>query len=76
MCMGSNPAKASKTEQDYRAEDDFRTMQRAAEVQGDKSRHTRALEHGRKQVAAMSKVMGGLRGKVGRASKRSSSRRV
>jgi hypothetical protein len=62
--MGASPSKTSKSEQDYRAEDDFRTMQRAAEVTTDKARHDRALAHGRKQVATMTKVMGGLRGKA------------
>ena len=75
MCMGASPSKPSKSEQDYRAEEDFRTMQRAAEVSGDKERHMRALAHGRKQVVAISKVMGSaMRGKAGRRSKRTAGR--
>lgn len=71
MCMGSNPSpKPSKTEQDYRAEEDFRTLQRAEEVQGDTSRHIRAMTYGRKTITSMAKVMGGMRGKAGRAPKR------
>ena len=75
MCgMASPSTKPSKSEQDYRAEDDFRTMQRAEEVRGDAARHQRALAHGRKQVAAMTRVVG--RGvKTGRSPKRAPSRR-
>ena len=66
MCgMASPSTKPSKSEQDYRAEDDFRTMQRAEEVRIDKPRMERALAHGRKTVQAMTRVMG--RSKPGRA---------
>lgn len=78
MCdMPAPSAKQSKEQQDYRAEDDFRTMQRAEEVRGDSARHTRALAHGRKQLGAITKVMGGMRKigpKVGRQPKRAPSR--
>lgn len=67
MC-GPIASKPSKSEQDYRAESDFSTLQRAEEVRGDTSRHGRALAHGRKQVAAISRVMGKAR--AGRVSKR------
>lgn len=56
MCMGSKADK--QREQDYRAEDDFRTLQRAEEVRGDRGRHDRAIAHGRKQVAVITRVMG------------------
>lgn len=75
MCGIATSSKPSKSEQDYRAEDDFRTLQRAEEVRGDKDRHTRAQSHGRKQISAMSRVLkpvsrGSLRGKAGRSAKR------
>lgn len=63
MPMSAKSSKMSKEQMDYRAEDDFRTLQRGAEVQGDSTRHARALAHGRKQIATISKVVG--RGKVG-----------
>lgn len=72
MCMGSSPSKPSKSEMDYRAEDDFRTMQRAEEIRSDNARHTRALAHGRKTISAMTKV---VRGKAMRAPRRPSARR-
>ncbi len=75
MCMGASP-KTSKSEQDYRAEEDFRTLQRAAEVSLDGARHQRAIGHGRKQMSAMSKVVGGMRGKTGRKGMRAPARRA
>lgn len=77
MCMGPSPSKPSKSEQDYRAQDDFGTLQRAEEVRGDPMRHTRAMAHGRKQILTMSKVMGGMRKvgpKTGRIGKRAPTR--
>ena len=71
MCGMVSPSKPSKSEQDYRAEDDFRTMERAEEVRSDKARHERALAHGRKRVVAMARVMG-----KGRTAKRSAARRA
>lgn len=73
MC-GIAPGKPSKSEQDYRAEDDFRTLQRAEEVRMDKSRHGRALQHGAKQMTGMQRIMGRLP-KAGRILKRVPSRR-
>jgi len=69
MCDMASPSKPSKSEMDYRAEDDFRTLERSEEVRADKARHGRALAHGRKRVAAMARVMG-----KGRTAKRSSGR--
>lgn len=71
MCMGSEPSKPSKSELEYRAEDDFRTLQRATEVQSDAGRNARAMAHGRKQVVAMAKVMRGAGRKAGRGGRRS-----
>lgn len=50
-------APAAKTEQDYQAESDFHSLQRAEEIRGDKGRHGRAMSHGRKQMSAMQRVM-------------------
>lgn len=58
MCGMAQPSKPSKSELDYRAEDDFRTLERAAEVRGDKAREARAMAHGRKRMTAMTRVMG------------------
>ena len=66
MC-GIPSSKPSKSEQDYRAEEDFRTLERAEELRADKSRHERAVAHGRKRLSAMSRV-------VGRKMKRSAAR--
>lgn len=61
MCGMASPSKPSKSEQEYRAEEDFRTLERAEEVRGDQARHTRAMSHGRKRVSAMARVMGKAR---------------
>lgn len=57
----SGPASVSPIgkdrEQEYRAEEDFRTLERAEEVRGDGARHTRAMAHGRKKISAMHRVM-------------------
>lgn len=74
MCLSNAPSKPSKSDLDYKAEDDFRTLQRAEEVRGDAARHTRALGHGRKQIATITRVVG-ARGKIGRAAKRAPARR-
>ena len=77
MCGPATPSKQmSKQEQEYRSEDDFRTLQRAEEVRGDKARHERAMGHARKQMTQITKVMSGLRGKLGRGAKRSQVRRA
>lgn len=69
MCgMVSPSGKQSKQEQEYRAEEDFRTLERAEEVRGDSTRHQRAMAHGRKRVSAMARVM------KGRSAKRSKGR--
>ena len=78
MCMPASPStKLSKADQDYRAEDDFRTLQRAEDVRLDTTRHARAQAHGRKQILAMSRVLGrGMAGKAGRIAKRAPTRRA
>lgn len=42
----------------YRAEDDARTLSRAGEIMGDKTRHKAAAGHMQKQMAGMQRVMG------------------
>lgn len=42
----------------YQAEDDLRTLQRAAEIQGDKSRMTRAQRVAKQQMSALERVAG------------------
>lgn len=48
----------AKSDADYRAEDDFRTLERGEEVRGDTKRHSKALAHGRRKVASMAKILG------------------
>ena len=67
------PSKPSKSELDYRAEDDFRTLERAEEVRGDSQRHGRALDHGRKKIAAVGRVLGRAV-KTGRQARRMAAR--
>lgn len=55
----SMTAADKKREDDYRAESDFDTLQRSEEVRADKSRHQRALTHGRKKIGQMQRVMKG-----------------
>ena len=40
----------------YQAQDDLRTMQRAAEIQSDKSRMTAAQKEAQNQMAALSSI--------------------
>jgi hypothetical protein len=56
----ANP-KMSKSEQDYQAEDDFRTLSRADEVKSDKGRMSGVKNHAKKTMASCSRVMGGKR---------------
>lgn len=69
MCGMASPSKPSKSDLEYRAEEDFRTLERAEEVRGDKARSLRAMAHGRKRVVAMARVMG-----KGRTARRSAGR--
>lgn len=48
----------AKREREWRAEDDLRTLQRAAEIQGDTSRVRAAQQIAKRQMAALSKVAG------------------
>jgi len=55
---------AAKREREWRAEEDLRTLQRAAEIQGDTSRVRAAQQIAKRQMAALSKVAKtGARGK-------------
>lgn len=47
---------SQKSELDYRAEDDHRTLQRAAEIGGDPSRMQGVARHHKKLTRGMSKV--------------------
>ena len=44
-------------EKDFQAEEDFRTLQRAAEVQGSKTRLAAAMKKGKKQRDEMDAVL-------------------
>lgn len=44
-------------ERDYQAEDDFRTLERGEDVRSDADRHTRALAHGHRKMASMTRVI-------------------
>lgn len=57
----SPTATPSKSERDYQAEDDFRTLKRSDEVTSDRGRHKRALAHGKREVKTISRVIGGGR---------------
>lgn len=50
------PPPMSAQERQWRAEEDLRTLQRAQEIQVDKSRKAAAASLARKQMAALSKV--------------------
>ncbi len=47
-----------KAQRDYQAEDDFRTLERAGEVTGDKKRHAAAKSHGQKRLTTIGKIVG------------------
>ena len=70
--------KPSKSEADYMAEDDHRTLQRAEEIRADPKRFLGVRKHHRKMTRAMSRVGKSLTNKAQpfRASGRSSSRRA
>jgi hypothetical protein len=56
--FATNP---SQMEKQYQAEDDFRTLSRAAEVKSDKGRMQGVKQHAKKTMASCSRVMGGKR---------------
>jgi len=58
--MGPAPSKA---EREYQAEDDHRTLTRAAEVQGNSTRMAGVKQHHRKQQKALATVGRTLKGK-------------
>jgi hypothetical protein len=51
-------AKPSKSERDYRAEDDCHTLLRANEITSDPDRHTNAKKHAGKQLRTFRKIAG------------------
>ncbi len=62
MCGG--PVSSSKSEMDYRAEDDHRTLSRAAEIRQDGDRMAGVKKHHRKvmkQTAAVGRTLSGPR---------------
>jgi len=64
MC-GIGPSKPSKSEQDYQAEDDHRTLARAEEIRADTTRMARVKKHHLKTTRAlkrMDRVVGRGRG--------------
>lgn len=61
MCSGPFSSAPSKSEKDYQAEDDHRTLSRAAEIQADTSRMARVKTHHRKETRRLSKVGRSLR---------------
>ena len=56
----SNRTATPAMDHDYQAEDDHRTMVRAAEIHGDSARMAGVRRHQTKQVKALSKVDGML----------------
>ena len=61
MAPSGGPAPATAmpfSEKDFQAEDDFRTLQRAEEVSGDKKRLAAAMKKGKKQRDEMDAVLG------------------
>lgn len=56
MCGLAMSSKPSKTEADYRAEDDHRTLTRAEEIRADKTRMAAVERHHNKTMRAMARV--------------------
>lgn len=54
----ANKRSMNADERKWRAEDDFRTIERAEEVRGDKSRHRDAISHGRQRLKTLKRVVG------------------
>lgn len=52
---------APSMDRDYQSEDDHRTLMRAEEVRMDKGRMTGAHRYGKRQMKAMTRIMGGRR---------------
>lgn len=61
MCMGSSPS--PKYSDPYQAEDDHRTLTRAAEIQSDKGRMKGVLKHHQSKKRAMTKLGTMLKGR-------------
>lgn len=60
-----NSAEAKKREMEYRAEDDHRTMSRAAEIEGDKERMAGVRAHHRKVSSAHARIGKRIGGRSG-----------
>jgi hypothetical protein len=54
--MAKSKPSAPTMDRDYMAEDDHRTMLRAAEIHGDKSRMSGVQRHQRKQTKALARM--------------------
>lgn len=54
---------SSKSDRDYQAEDDHRTLTRAAEIQSDKKRMTGARKHHKKQMKSAALVQRTMMGR-------------
>lgn len=54
----SSRAEMDKREAEYRAEDDFRSLEAAHKITSDKKRHAAAKAHGHKKLAAIKSVVG------------------
>jgi hypothetical protein len=54
--MAKHKISAPAMDRDYMAEDDHRTMLRAAEIHGDKSRMSGVQRHQRKQIKALARM--------------------
>ncbi len=63
----SAQAAAPMMDHDYQAEDDHRTMMRAAEIHGDHKRMAGVHRHHKKQIEALGKVHTMLKGGAGRS---------
>lgn len=56
MSKASNKAISAPSVDDWRAQDDMRTLTRAAEIQADKARMSAARREAEKQVKALSSI--------------------
>lgn len=70
MC-GMNPSKPPKSELDYQAEDDHRTLTRAEDIRADAARMKRVLTHHNKQTRSLKRIGKALAPRAARRSTRS-----
>ncbi len=64
------PAPMDVVDKKYQAEDDLRTLKRAGEVTSDKARLAAAKREGKREQAALAKVVGGGKKKPASRSRR------